>query len=167
MTARELALRVVSDVFPEGSATARSAHAAFDYRVRRGGLSERDVAFAAELAYGAIKMRRTLDWYLSLDPAQDEKNKALPPAIWELLRLAIYELVYTHADEYATLFEFVNLAKRFGHRGLANLVNAVLRRFLRERSPAPVREAFPRRGRVFGNAPFVADVARAPMAGKL
>lgn len=143
MTARELALRVVSDVFPpEGQATARSAHAAFDYRVRRSDLSERDVAFAAELAYGAIKMRRTLDWYLSLDPAQDEKNKALPPAIRELLRLAIYELVYTHADEYATLFEFVNLAKRFGHRGLANLVNAVLRRFLRERPAAPVPELF-------------------------
>jgi transcription termination factor NusB len=103
MTARELALRVVSDVFPpEGQATARSAHAAFDYRVRRSDLSERDVAFAAELAYGAIKMRRTLDWYLSLDPAQDEKNRALPPAIRELLRLAIYELVYTHADEYAS-----------------------------------------------------------------
>src|ERR1700722_5008909 len=121
---------------------ARSAHAAFDYRVRRANLSERDVAFAAELAYGAIKMRRTLDWYLSLDPAQDEKNKALPAAIRELLRLAIYELVYTHADEYATLFEFVNLAKRFGHRGLANLVNAVLRRFLRERPEAPARERF-------------------------
>jgi 16S rRNA (cytosine967-C5)-methyltransferase len=143
VTARELALRVVCDVFPpEGQATARGAHAAFDYRVRRSDLSERDVAFAAELAYGAIKMRRTLDWYLSLDPAQDEKNKALPPAIRELLRLAIYELVYTHADEYATLFEFVNLAKRFGHRGLANLVNAVLRRFLRERPPAPVPELF-------------------------
>jgi 16S rRNA (cytosine967-C5)-methyltransferase len=143
MTARELALRVVGDVFPpEAQASARSAHAAFDYRVRRSDLSERDVAFAAELAYGAIKMRRTLDWYLSLDPAQDEKNKALPPAIRELLRLAIYELVFTHADEYATLFEFVNLAKRFGHRGLANLVNAVLRRFLRERPAAPVRELF-------------------------
>jgi 16S rRNA (cytosine967-C5)-methyltransferase len=139
MSARALALQVVCDVFPtDPRAPARSAHAAFDYRVRRSKLSERDVAFAAELAYGAIKMRRTLNWYL--EPFLTRK---LPPIIGEILRLALYELVYTRADEYATVFEFVNLAKRFGHRGLANLVNAVLRRFLREQPPAPQRESFP------------------------
>ncbi|HEY2554844.1 MAG TPA: transcription antitermination factor NusB [Candidatus Cybelea sp.] len=135
MGARELALRVVRDVFVDGG-TARTAHAAFDYRVRRGGLNERDVAFAAELAYGAIKMRRALDFYLA------GRVKTIPAVIHEILRLAIYELVYTRADEYATVFEFVNLAKRFGHRGLANLVNAVLRGFLRDRPAAPQRDAF-------------------------
>jgi 16S rRNA (cytosine967-C5)-methyltransferase len=140
VTAREMALRVVGDVFPANAESARSAHAAFDYRVRRAGLSARDVAFAAELAYGAIKMRRTLDWYIS--PLLTKPLSELPPAIAEILRLAVYELVYTRADEHATLFEFVNLAKRFGHRGVGNLVNAVLRRFLRERPPAPARELF-------------------------
>lgn len=141
MTARELALRVVLDVFPPGApAAGRSAHAAFDYRVRRAGLSARDVAFAAELAYGAIKMRRALDWYLN--PLLTKQLSGLPAVIAETLRLAVYELIYTRADEHATLFEFVNLAKRFGHRGLANLVNAVLRRSLRERPPAPRRELF-------------------------
>ncbi|MFY9719414.1 MAG: transcription antitermination factor NusB [Candidatus Cybelea sp.] len=145
MTARELALRVVRDVFPppdqppgKEKAIERSAHASFDYQVRRSRCSERDVAFAAELAYGAIKMRRALDWHL-----RDVEIARLPPAIREILRLAIYELVYTRADEYATVFEFVNLAKRFGHRGLANLVNAVLRGFLREAPPPPGRELFP------------------------
>jgi 16S rRNA (cytosine967-C5)-methyltransferase len=133
--ARELALRVVRDVFPD-SGPARTAHAAFDYRVRRAALNERDVAFAAELAYGAIKMRRALDFYLT------GRVKTIPAVIHEILRLAVYELVYTRADEYATVFEFVNLAKRFGHRGLANLVNAVLRGFLRDRPAAPQRDAF-------------------------
>jgi 16S rRNA (cytosine967-C5)-methyltransferase len=137
MTARELALRVVSDVF---ATPGRGAHAAFDYRARRAGLSARDVAFAAELAYGAIKMRRTLDWYVN--PLLIKPLPDLPPAIAEILRLAVYELVYTRADEHATLFEFVNLAKRFGHRGVGNLVNAVLRRFLRERPRSPARELF-------------------------
>jgi 16S rRNA (cytosine967-C5)-methyltransferase len=139
VTARELAVRVVRDVFPpaDGAHTARSAHAAFDYHVRRSNLSDRDVAFAAELAYGAIKMRRTLDWYLDPYAARD-----IPPAIREILRLAAYELLYTRADDYATVYEFVNLAKLFGHRGLANLVNAVLRRLLRERPVAPQRERF-------------------------
>jgi 16S rRNA (cytosine967-C5)-methyltransferase len=141
MNARELALGVVRDVFPpEGTrAVARAAQASFDYRARRSQLGERDRAFAAQLAYGAIKMRRTLDWYLEPFLA---KQRELPPVIRELLRLAIFELTYTCADEHATVFEFVNLAKRHAHRGLANLVNAVLRSFLRERPPAPQRDRF-------------------------
>jgi 16S rRNA (cytosine967-C5)-methyltransferase len=140
VNARELALAVVRDVFPpSGSAVERSAQAAFDYRARRSNCSERDRAFAAELAYGAIKMRRALDWYL--EPFLMEAKK-LPPVIHEILRLAVYELVYTRADEHATVFEFVNLAKRWGHRGLANLVNAVLRNLLRAQPAQPVRELF-------------------------
>ncbi len=150
MTARELALRVVRDVFPAPGAPGaeRGAQASLDYRVRDAQLSERDRAFAAELAYGAIKMRRALDWYL--DPFIGQRSASTPlgaplgtnGVIRELLRIAVYELVYTRADEYATVSEFVNLAKRFGHRGLANLVNAVLRGFLRERPIAPRREDF-------------------------
>ncbi|HEX3368171.1 MAG TPA: transcription antitermination factor NusB, partial [Candidatus Cybelea sp.] len=115
MGARELALRVVRDVFADAGA-ARTAHAAFDYRVRSGGLNERDVAFAAELAYGAIKMRRALDWYLDHfigGRAAGRGGKELPPAVRELLRLAIYELVYTRPNVHATVFEWVDLAKRY------------------------------------------------------
>ena len=135
--ARELALAVVRDVFPppDSHAIERTAQAAFDYRARRAQLSERDRAFAAELAYGAIKMRRALDWQL-----QPFVSAQLPPAIREILRLATYELLYTRADVHATVFEFVNLAKRYGHRGLANLVNAVLRNLLRA-NPADLQRA--------------------------
>ncbi len=140
MSARELALTVVRDVFPPPGtqAVARGAHASFDYRARRTNLSERDRAFAAELAYGAIKMRRALDWHLTPFLSRPQ----LPPAILEILRLATYELVYTRADAHATVFEFVNLAKRWGHRGLANLVNAVLRSLLRAEPMEPRRESF-------------------------
>ncbi|HVN68106.1 MAG TPA: transcription antitermination factor NusB [Candidatus Binatia bacterium] len=140
-SARALALSVVRDVFPSPDAGSpeRAAQAAFDYRARKSQLSDRDRAFAAELAYGAIKMRRALDWHLA--PFLSEQ-KALPPAIHEILRLAAYELLYTRADEHATLFEFVNLAKRWGHKGLANLVNAVLRSMLRAGKAEPQRAAF-------------------------
>jgi 16S rRNA (cytosine967-C5)-methyltransferase len=139
--ARALALAVVRDVFPAPGSHAieRSAQAAFDYRARRSAHSERDRAFAAELAYGAIKMRRTLDWHLEPFIAEQQ---GIPPVIREILRLAAYELVYTRADEHATVFEFVNLAKRWGHRGLANLVNAVLRSLLRAKPQEPRRESF-------------------------
>ena len=141
MNARELALAVVRDVFPaQGShAVERTAQAAFDYRARRSTLDQRDRAFAAELAYGAIKMRRALDWHL--DPFIT--HPGLPQVVREILRLAAYELVYTRADVHATVFEFVNLAKRFSHRGLANLVNAVLRSLLRATPEEPQRDSFP------------------------
>lgn len=141
MTARALALHVVRDVFPApGSGIERTAQAAFDYRARRSELSDRDRAFAAELAYGAIKMRRAIDWHL--EPFLGERANELPPVVREILRLAVYELVYTRADEHATVFEFVNLAKRCAHRGLANLVNAVLRSLLRAGTAVPSRELF-------------------------
>lgn len=139
MNARELALSVVRDVFPppDSHAIERSAQAAFDYRARRSHLDERDRAFAAELAYGAIKMRRALDWQL-----QPFLSARVPPAIHEIIRLATYELIFTRADVHATVFEFVNLAKKFGHRGLGNLVNAVLRSLLRAEPATPQRESF-------------------------
>lgn len=142
MNAREVALAVVRDVFapPDSRMPERSAQEALDYRLRKAELDARDRGFATELAYGAIKMRRTLDWYL--EPSIGDRREPMPPAIREILRLAIYELAYTEADAHATVFEFVNLAKKYGHRGLANLVNAVLRRFLREPRNEPIRDRF-------------------------
>lgn len=141
MNAREVALATVRDVFPApGGNPERGAQEALDYRARKADLSARDRAFATELAYGSIKMRRALDWYL--EPFVGDRKTQLPPAIREILRLAVFELVYTRADEHATVFEFVNLAKRHGHRGVANLVNAVLRSFLRDRPAPPDRASF-------------------------
>lgn len=135
MKARELALTVVRDVFPLGrTGPERGAQESLDYRARKTESGARERAFATELAYGAIKMRRTLEWYLQ--PFVGDRLGTLPSAIGEILRLGVYELLYTRADAHATVFEFVNLAKRYGHRGLANLVNAVLRNVLRD-PPAP------------------------------
>ncbi|MBV9270460.1 MAG: 16S rRNA (cytosine(967)-C(5))-methyltransferase RsmB, partial [Candidatus Eremiobacteraeota bacterium] len=142
MTAREVALAVVRDVFPpaDAHATERSAQEALDYRLRRADLGEQDRGFATELAYGAIRMRRTLDWYL--EPFIGSRDKPLPAAIQEILRLAFYELLYMRAQEHATTNEWVNLAKKYGHRGVAGLTNAVLRSFLRERPAPPNPDAF-------------------------
>ncbi len=139
MNAREVALQVVRDVFPS-EGRERSAQEALDYRVRAAKLDARDRAFTTELAYGAIKMRRALDWYL--DPFLGDRAVRLPPTTREILRLAVFELRYTRADAHATLYEFVEIAKRHGHRGLASLANAVLRSYLREPPLEPQRELF-------------------------
>jgi 16S rRNA (cytosine967-C5)-methyltransferase len=139
MNAREVALHVVRDVFPSNG-RARGAQEALAYRARQAGLEGRDRAFATELAYGAIKMRRALDWYLR--PFVGDREATLHPTAHEILRLATFELRYTRAHEHATVYEFVELAKRHGHRGLASLVNAVLRSQLRNPPPPIARESF-------------------------
>jgi len=141
MTAREVALAIVRDVFPAVPGTPeRGAQEALDYRTRKAGLEPRDRAFATELAYGSIKMRRSLDWYLA--PFLGDRASTIPAVIAEVLRLAVYELVFTRADEHATVFEFVNLAKKNGHKGLVGLTNAVLRSFLRDRPTEPAPDDF-------------------------
>jgi 16S rRNA (cytosine967-C5)-methyltransferase len=137
MTAREVALQVVRDVFP---AFDRTAQESLDYRLRKSDLDARDRGFATMLAFGAIKMRRLLDWYLQ--PYVGDRAKPLAPAIHEVLRLAVYELRFTAAQPHATVSQWVDIAKRYGHRGTAGLVNAVLRGMLRDNPAAPQRADF-------------------------
>jgi 16S rRNA (cytosine967-C5)-methyltransferase len=132
-TAREVALQVCRDVFGPNP---RGAREALDYRLRKSNLETRDRAFATELAYGAIKMRRFLDF--ELEPFVGERAKTLPQPIAELLRLGTYQLRAMHGVEaYAAVSESVGLARKYGHKGTAGLVNAVLRRV----STEPPREA--------------------------
>lgn len=145
MTARDVALQVVRDVFPGGvtlssSKGERSAQEALDYRFGKAQFDARDRAFATMLAFGAIKMRRTLDWYLQ--KYIGDRSKPLPPVIAEIARMAVFELRFTGSQHHAVVSQWVNLAKIYGHRGTAGLVNAVLRGFLRDDPPAPRREDF-------------------------
>jgi 16S rRNA (cytosine967-C5)-methyltransferase len=140
VTPRETALHVVRDVFPADGPQDRGAQESLEYRSQKGELDARDRAFCTNLVFGAIKMRRTLDWYLQ--PYVGGRDKPLPPVIAEILRLAVYELQFTVAKDHAVVSEWVNLAKRYGHRGTAGLVNAVLRGFLRDRPAAPMPEDF-------------------------
>ena len=123
-SAREVALLVVRDTFGEQP---RGAREALDYRLRRSVLAARDRAFATELAYGAIKMRRALDERLA--PYLGSKAATIPKPIAEILRLGAYQLAYMNGVEpYAAVSESVGLARIYGHKGTAGLVNAVLRR---------------------------------------
>jgi 16S rRNA (cytosine967-C5)-methyltransferase len=132
-TAREVALQVCRDVF---GPTQRGAREALDYRLRKTELAPRDRGFATELAYGAIKMRRYLDF--ELQPFIGERAASLPQPIAEILRLGTYQLrLMGGVEDYAAVSESVGLARKYGHKGTAGLVNAVLRKVAVE----PPREA--------------------------
>lgn len=138
--AREVALRAIRDVFGPSH---RGAREALDYRARRAQLDARDRAFATELAYGAIKMRRLLDWYLA--PYVGARKDDLPGPIAEVLRLGAYQLrLMGGVQPHAAVNESVSLARRVGHRGTAGLVNAVLRRLAEDgREPQPAEFSSP------------------------
>ena len=124
ISAREVALQVVRDVFGDSP---RAARESLDYRTRAANLSPRDRGFATELAYGAIKMRRALDFILQ--PYLGERQSTIPKPIAEILRLGAYQLRFMNGvEDYAAVSESVGLARRYGHKGTAGLVNAVLRK---------------------------------------
>ena len=107
-TAREVALQVCRDVFGPNP---RGAREALDYRLRKTDLAPRDRAFATELAYGAIKMRRFLDF--ELQPFVGERAKSLPQPIAEILRLGTYQLRSMNGVEaYAAVSASVGLARK-------------------------------------------------------
>ena len=152
MSARDVALQVARDVFPAANAGTRErgAQEALDYRLRKAQLDGRDRAFATMLAFGSIKMRRAVDWYLQ--PYIGARSEQLPAAIAEILRIAIYELRFASGSPHAVVSEWVGLAKRYGHRGTAGLVNAVLRSFLRDNPRPPQKELFENEDDYLGTA---------------
>lgn len=93
-------------------------------------LPAKERAMATALAMGATKMRLYLDHLLV--HVCDYPLDALPVYIRNILRLAVYELVFFRHPAPIVGNEYVKLAKRFGHEGTAALVNAVIRRLAEE-----------------------------------
>ena len=92
-----------------------------------GGLPPQERALAMELASGTVRRLNTLDWSLGLFLKQPLERLT----IWmrNLLRLGAYQLLFLdRIPVHAAVDEAVKLARRYGHRGVAGLANAVLRR---------------------------------------
>jgi 16S rRNA (cytosine967-C5)-methyltransferase len=93
-------------------------------------LEPRDRALAMRLAHGAVQRRATLDHLI--ERLAERPPPALDAPLLAALRLGLYELLYlSGAPSYAVVADAVELAKANGRAG-HGLVNAVLRRALRE-----------------------------------
>lgn len=132
--AREMALNVLLQVETKGAYANLALDGAFqDWPAPK---SER--GFCTELVYGTVRHRLTLDWILGAYLSRP--LEALKPAIRNILRLSLYQLaIMGHKPEAAVVNEAVVLARKHGHKGVAGLVNAVLRGYLRE----PDKAVFP------------------------
>lgn len=136
-SAREAALQVIYQV-TEGEAYASLA---LDEVLNKANLEVRERALATELAYTTIKAWRTLDWALGLFLKRPLDK--LPAWIRCLLRLGAAQLFYiSRIPPRAAIYETVELAKKYGHRGTVGLVNGVLRRLARTEGDLPYPDAF-------------------------
>lgn len=129
--AREVALKALLAI--DRGAPAKEA---LDAALASSRLNRLDRALCTELVYGVTRRRLTLDYELSL--LLTPPGAKLSPRIRNLLRLGLYQLRYlSRVPPYAAVSESVALARRGGGEGAARLVNAVLRRALREPPPPP------------------------------
>ena len=122
--ARACAYAVVRRVFEQDAYADRAFHA----EARR--LEGRERSFAMALAYGTVQRKATLDHVLT--QLSDRSPDKLDAPVLAALRLGLMQvLLLDGVAEHAAVHESVELAKRHG-RGGSGLVNAVLRRAVRE-----------------------------------
>jgi 16S rRNA (cytosine967-C5)-methyltransferase len=126
--ARQLAFETIRASFERDAHTERFFREAADER----GLEGRERAQAQRLAYGAVQRRGTTD--AALERLVDRPLRELDPPLIAALRLGMYELLFADGTpDHAAVDQAVELVKRAGAAHAAGLVNAVLRRAVRER----------------------------------
>lgn len=102
--------------------------------IEKNQLSAIDVGLLTELTYGTLQRRMALDFFLK--PFIKNKKK-LADWVHHLLRLTLYQMVYLdRIPDRAAIYEAVEIAKIRGHKGIASLVNGVLRSIQREGLPS-------------------------------
>jgi 16S rRNA (cytosine967-C5)-methyltransferase len=94
-------------------------------------LERRDRAFITECVYGVVRWQGRIDWLLQ--HVCHRPLETLTPWIRNILRLGTYQCLWMQGTpDRAAVYESVELARRYGHRGTARLVNGVLRTLLRQ-----------------------------------
>ena len=127
-TARSLALAVLEDVFINQA----YSNIALNKHLKGSHLSATDKGLVTEIVYGTVARKLTLEWYLSHFIQDRDK---LDNWLYILLLLSAYQLRYLDkVPNHAVVNEAVELAK-LRKKGSEKLVNAVLRRILREGWP--------------------------------
>ncbi|VTS69846.1 16S rRNA (cytosine(967)-C(5))-methyltransferase RsmB [Streptococcus australis] len=127
-TARNLALTVLEDVFVNQA----YSNIALNKYLKGCKLLASDKGLVTEIVYGTVARKLTLEWYLS--HFIEDRDK-LDNWLYILLLMSAYQLQYLDkVPDHAVVNEAVELAKA-RKKGSEKLVNAVLRRILREGWP--------------------------------
>ena len=110
--------------------THRAVEPILSLEFRSAELSPADTGLCRELVSGGVRWRRLLDWLIERATEGREQR----PVIREILRLGLYQIFFlSRIPEHAIVDESVRLAKAANCLGQAGFINAMMRRFLRER----------------------------------
>ena len=110
--------------------THRAVEPILSLEFRSAALSPADTGLCRELVSGGVRWRRLLDWLIERATEGREQR----PVIREILRLGLYQIFFlSRIPEHAIVDESVRLAKAENCLGQAGFINAMMRRFLREK----------------------------------
>ena len=95
--------------------------------------SDRDRRFYTELVYGTLRCLNYLDWIIS--QLSTRKLNKLDPVCLAIVRLGLYQIFgMDKVPESAACNESVKMATKFGNKGMAKFVKAMLRNSIRNRN---------------------------------
>lgn len=109
----------------------------------RTSLGSSDRAFFLELYYGVLRGLSLLDFWIAR-----LRSESVDPKTRDILRLGLYQILLLESAAHAAVFETVELARP----GVRSVINAILRRALREKDslikaagdqPLPIRFSIP------------------------
>ena len=122
---REIALKTLYKIDKEEA----YSNIALDENIKenKNKLDDRDIGFISEIVYGVTSWKLTIDEIIK--KYSKLKLKKISPWILNILRMGIYQIIFLDkVPKSAAVNESVNLAKRYGHKGSSNFVNAILRK---------------------------------------
>jgi 16S rRNA (cytosine967-C5)-methyltransferase len=126
-TGRQLAWTVLNRVATEASYVNLALSELF---AESGAVEQREKAFCTELVYGTLRHLLKIDHILGR--LLSRPFGSLPVAVQNLLRIGLYQLLFLREiPERAVCHSAVALIKDSQYRGLAPLINGVLRNYLR------------------------------------
>lgn len=148
------------DAFAPGARVLAAAAQALEAVVREGGCTAESALLQLQpdaADRGAVRaiLSGTLRWYLRLAPVRDallSPGKRMAPPVAAVLVAALHQIEYSRAPPASVVNIAVDAVRVLGQPGASGFVNALLRRFLRERDAVlarvdrsePARLAHPR-----------------------
>lgn len=101
-----------------------------NHAIEKNHLPVKDVGLLTELTYGTLQRKMTLDFFLK---PFIKKSSKIESWVMHLLRMTLYQMVFLDKiPDRAAIYEAVEIAKKRGHKGIASMVNGVLRSVQRE-----------------------------------
>ena len=100
-------------------------------------MKDLDKSLVTELVYGYLRWKYRLTWQLS--NISNREVRKIPDIIRIIILVGFYQIEFLHKiPDSAAVNESVNLAKRFGNKGIAGFVNGIMRNYIRTKDKMAV-----------------------------